>query len=82
MRRTYVLVESILIHVRLVLNASLILAQVSEYAKQIEGCGYDLYWGGLAQTDSHEFMLAPVKNRNKMKFFIRDSRCEMALVKE
>jgi len=51
-----------------------------KYSKQLEQSGYDLYWGGLAQTDSHEFMLAPVQNRNKMKFFIRDSGSQMGLV--
>lgn len=50
------------------------------YAKQLEQNGYDLYWGGLAQTDSHEFLLAPIENRNKMKIFIRDSRSNMSLI--
>lgn len=53
---------------------------LNNYAKQLEQSGYDLYWGGLAQTDSHEFLLAPIENRNKMKFFIRDSRSNMSLI--
>jgi len=53
---------------------------LKNYSKQLEQSGYDLYFGGLGETDSHEFMLATVENRNKMKSFIRDSRSLIRLV--